>query len=191
MNHVFLRVRSQRPPTALIGHRSKNASKHLTRRQPGESNYVVNEDSSSHIDNKFSVFKDYTFRGFLPCPDPFLECQRFVNLAVHFITRRQPDTILQFDTAWLRIRLLLALMKWTARFTKRWHSKNGSGHGRNREMHNLYIESLDIEVSRILFSVFIYILGRKKYLMNIEIAHNMVGFMLLCVYKSVNKVFLK
>ncbi|KYQ54039.1 hypothetical protein ALC60_07051, partial [Trachymyrmex zeteki] len=29
------------------------------------------------------------------------------------------------------IRLLLALMKWTARFTKRWHSKNGHGHGEN------------------------------------------------------------
>ena len=27
--------------------------------------------------------------------------------------------------------LLLALMKWTASFTKHWHSKNGSGHGRN------------------------------------------------------------
>ena len=23
------------------------------------------------------------------------------------------------------------LMKWTARFTKRWHTKNGSGHGEN------------------------------------------------------------
>ncbi|KYQ46845.1 hypothetical protein ALC60_14136 [Trachymyrmex zeteki] len=29
------------------------------------------------------------------------------------------------------IRLLLALMKWTARFMKRWHSKNGYGHGEN------------------------------------------------------------
>ncbi|KYN29293.1 hypothetical protein ALC57_01271 [Trachymyrmex cornetzi] len=29
------------------------------------------------------------------------------------------------------IRLLLALMKWTARFTKRWHSKNGFEHGEN------------------------------------------------------------
>ena len=26
------------------------------------------------------------YRGFLPCPDPFLECQRFVNL--HFIRAR-------------------------------------------------------------------------------------------------------
>ncbi|KYN28712.1 hypothetical protein ALC57_01674, partial [Trachymyrmex cornetzi] len=33
----------------------------------------------------------------------------------------QPDTKL----------LLLALMKWTARFTKRWHSKNGFEHGEN------------------------------------------------------------
>ncbi|EGI64479.1 Nicotinate phosphoribosyltransferase [Acromyrmex echinatior] len=29
------------------------------------------------------------------------------------------------------IRLLFALMKWTARFTKRWHFKNGSGYGGN------------------------------------------------------------
>ncbi|KYQ56655.1 hypothetical protein ALC60_04254, partial [Trachymyrmex zeteki] len=29
------------------------------------------------------------------------------------------------------IRLFLALMKWTARFTKRWHSKNGFEHGEN------------------------------------------------------------
>jgi len=28
------------------------------------------------------------FRGFLSCPDPFLKCQRFVNLAVHFIRAR-------------------------------------------------------------------------------------------------------
>ena len=31
-------------------------------------------------------YKDYTFRGFLSYP--FLECQRFVNLAVHFIRTR-------------------------------------------------------------------------------------------------------
>jgi len=35
---------------------------------------------------------------------------------------------------------LSALMKWTTRFTKRWHSKNESGQ-ETREMHNLYIES--------------------------------------------------
>ncbi|EGI69364.1 hypothetical protein G5I_01900 [Acromyrmex echinatior] len=29
------------------------------------------------------------------------------------------------------IRLLLALMKWTARPTKRWHIKNGPRHGEN------------------------------------------------------------
>ena len=28
-----------------------------------------------------SLYKDYAFRWF-PCPDPFLECQRFVNFAV-------------------------------------------------------------------------------------------------------------
>ena len=32
--------------------------------------------------------KDYAFRRFLPCPDPFLECQRFVNFAVLFINAR-------------------------------------------------------------------------------------------------------
>ncbi|KYN18393.1 hypothetical protein ALC57_09268 [Trachymyrmex cornetzi] len=31
----------------------------------------------------------------------------------------------------LSTRLPLALMKWTARFTKRWHLKNRSGHGGN------------------------------------------------------------
>jgi len=31
------------------------------------------------------LYKDYAFCGFLLCPDSFLECQRFVNLAVHFI----------------------------------------------------------------------------------------------------------
>ncbi|KYN31782.1 hypothetical protein ALC56_13921, partial [Trachymyrmex septentrionalis] len=34
----------------------------------------------------------------------------------------QPDT---------SYKLLLTLMKWTARSTKLWHSKNGSGHGEN------------------------------------------------------------
>ncbi|KYN33177.1 hypothetical protein ALC56_12510 [Trachymyrmex septentrionalis] len=29
------------------------------------------------------------------------------------------------------IRLFLDLMKWIVRFTKRWHSKNGSEHGEN------------------------------------------------------------
>ena len=32
-------------------------------------------------------YKDYTFCGFPPCLDPFLECQRFMNLAVHFRAR--------------------------------------------------------------------------------------------------------
>ncbi|KYQ47768.1 hypothetical protein ALC60_13193, partial [Trachymyrmex zeteki] len=40
---------------------------------------------------------------------------------------KQPDTV----SASYCIRLLLILMKWTARFTKRWHSKNGSEHGEN------------------------------------------------------------
>ena len=30
-----------------------------------------------------SFYKDYAFREFLLCPNPFFECQRFVNLAVH------------------------------------------------------------------------------------------------------------
>ena len=34
------------------------------------------------------IFKDYAFRGFPLCPDPFLECQRFMNLAVYFIRAR-------------------------------------------------------------------------------------------------------
>jgi len=29
---------------------------------------------------------------FSSCSDPFLECQRFVNLAVHFISEEQSDT---------------------------------------------------------------------------------------------------
>ena len=34
------------------------------------------------------LYKNYAFCGFRPCPDPFLERQRFVNLAVHFIRAR-------------------------------------------------------------------------------------------------------
>jgi len=37
---------------------------------------------------KNKKFKDYAFCGFLLCPDSFLECQCFVNLAVHFIRAR-------------------------------------------------------------------------------------------------------
>ena len=47
--------------------------------------------------------KDYALCGFSSCPDPFLECQRFVNLAVHFI-RARSSLIL------LGIRLLLAMV---------------------------------------------------------------------------------
>ncbi|KYQ51285.1 hypothetical protein ALC60_09576 [Trachymyrmex zeteki] len=54
----------------------------------------------------------------------------------------QPDTelravpfmlrcLLEYLEEQLSIRLLLALIKWTVRFTKRWHSKNESGHGEN------------------------------------------------------------
>ncbi|KYN39673.1 hypothetical protein ALC56_06168 [Trachymyrmex septentrionalis] len=35
------------------------------------------------------------------------------------------------------VRLLLALMKWPTRFMKRWHSKNGSGHGENPRNANI------------------------------------------------------
>jgi len=35
-----------------------------------------------------SFYKDYVFRGFLLYPDPFLEYQPFMNLAVHFIRAR-------------------------------------------------------------------------------------------------------
>jgi len=40
---------------------------------------------------KINWIKDYAFRGFLLYPDPFLECQRFVNLALHQ-GEEQPDT---------------------------------------------------------------------------------------------------
>jgi len=76
-----------------------------------------------------------------------------VNLAIHFIRARN-SLILSYSSGSflfyitllvgvvegkkrivgegnLSIRLLLALMKWTARFTKLWHSKNESGHGGN------------------------------------------------------------
>jgi len=36
---------------------------------------------------RYYMIKD-AFRGFSPCPNPFLECQRFVNLAVYFIRTR-------------------------------------------------------------------------------------------------------
>ena len=35
-----------------------------------------------------AFFIKIAFRGFLLCPDPFLECQRFMNLAVYFIRAR-------------------------------------------------------------------------------------------------------
>jgi len=41
------------------------------------------------IREKYKVFyKDYAFREFSPYPDPFLEWQSFMNLAVHFIRTR-------------------------------------------------------------------------------------------------------
>ena len=43
---------------------------------------------NTYCTRNYLLHKDYAFREFLPCPDLFLECQRFVNLAVHFISAR-------------------------------------------------------------------------------------------------------
>jgi len=61
------------------------------------------------------LYKDYAFRGFSSCPDPFLEYQRFVN-PLH---QGEEQPTVSSDTAR------------TARFTKRWHFKNEFGHRRN------------------------------------------------------------
>ena len=58
------------------------------------------------------LHKDYAFRGFSPCPDPFLECQRFMNLAVHFI-RTRSSLILSYSSGpFLLYYLLCYLLKW-------------------------------------------------------------------------------
>ena len=79
-----------------------------------EYNYNILEISTG------AFYKDYAFRGLPPCPDPFLE---------------QPNTernIKRNDPEEQHLsRLLLALMKWTARFTKCWYFKNGSEYGGN------------------------------------------------------------
>ncbi|KAG5309215.1 PNCB phosphoribosyltransferase, partial [Pseudoatta argentina] len=73
--------------------------------------------------------------------------ERFTAVADTYDVKKFPSTfrepcipLHQGDTS---IRLLFALMKWTARFTKRWHSKNGSGHGGNP--HNLYKVNLMLQ----------------------------------------------
>jgi len=51
------------------------------------------------------LYKDYAFRGFLPCPDPFLEYQRFVKV---LFTRARSNQILScsFKSLLLYITLL-------------------------------------------------------------------------------------
>ncbi|KYN23471.1 hypothetical protein ALC57_04107, partial [Trachymyrmex cornetzi] len=58
----------------------------------------------------------------------------------------------------LSIRLLLALMKWTARFMKRWHSKNGPRHRENPRNANSYTESTHGSLKKIVtYYKYIYI----------------------------------
>jgi len=73
------------------------------------------------INYKIIIYKDCVFCG-------------FSSLILYI-----PDT---------SIRLLLALMKWTAKFTKCWNPKMDLDTEKTREMHNLYTESM--EASRIL-----------------------------------------
>jgi len=72
------------------------------------------------------LHKDYAlnsrFREFPSCSDPFLECQRFMNFAVHFI--RAKSSLI----------LLLALMKWTV-----WNIGILKMDLNTEETHNLYI----------------------------------------------------
>jgi len=45
---------------------------------------TTSKEISTYSYLKEISFKDYAFREFPPCPDSFLECQRFVNLTIHF-----------------------------------------------------------------------------------------------------------
>jgi len=66
-----------------------------------------------NIPATYNIYKDYAFRGFSLCPDPFLKCQRFMNLVIYFI-RAMSSLILSYDPSgrsFFFITLLIGVVK--------------------------------------------------------------------------------
>ncbi|EGI61977.1 hypothetical protein G5I_09725 [Acromyrmex echinatior] len=83
----------------------------------------------------WSILDVPTFRG--PCSplhqgEEQPDTELFLQVLPFYVTLLVERNIKRKDLEeQLSIRLLLALMKWTARPTKRWHIKNGPRHGEN------------------------------------------------------------
>jgi len=74
---------------------------------------------------RINLYKNYAFREFSSCSDPFLECQYSVNLVIHFIRMKSSLILSRFSGPFL----LYYAACWSSETLA--DSKNGSRHGGN------------------------------------------------------------
>ena len=96
----------------------------------------ISEYCDSILDASMDTFyKDYAFRWFPPCLDPFLECQCFLNLAVYF-TRARSNLILIWSFGpFFYITLFIGMMREKEKRERKEGWGEGKG-GRNWSVFN-------------------------------------------------------